>query len=46
MPATVDLGALMDRMPRRLTPLEEGLRTYVVPTDDLALRIGANVEAT
>jgi uncharacterized protein YbjT (DUF2867 family)/ligand-binding SRPBCC domain-containing protein len=44
-PATVDLGPLLERMPRRLTPLEEGLRTYVVPTDDLALRIGANVEA-
>ena len=30
-PATVDLGPLLDRMPRRLTPLEEGLRTYLGP---------------
>ena len=28
-PATVDLGPLLERMPRRLTPLEEGLRTYL-----------------
>ena len=28
-PATVDLGPLLARMPRRLTPLEEGLRTYL-----------------
>jgi NADH dehydrogenase len=30
-PATVDLQPLLDRMPRRLTPLEEGLRTYLDP---------------
>jgi NADH dehydrogenase len=30
-PATVDLGPLLQRMPRRLTPLEEGLRTYLAP---------------
>ena len=30
-PATVDLGPLLERMPRRLTPLEEGLRTYLGP---------------
>ncbi len=28
-PATVDIGPLLERMPRRLTPLEEGLRTYL-----------------
>jgi NADH dehydrogenase len=30
-PATVDLAPLLERMPRRLTPLEEGLRTYLAP---------------
>ncbi len=30
-PAVVDLGPLLERMPRRLTPLEEGLRTYLAP---------------
>jgi len=30
-PATVDLAPLLERMPRRLTPLEEGLRTYLGP---------------
>ncbi|MBA2382500.1 MAG: NAD(P)H-binding protein [Chloroflexi bacterium] len=30
-PATVDLAPLLKRMPRRLTPLEEGLRTYLAP---------------
>jgi NADH dehydrogenase len=30
-PATVDLSPLLERMPRRLTPLEEGLRTYLGP---------------
>jgi uncharacterized protein YbjT (DUF2867 family)/ligand-binding SRPBCC domain-containing protein len=30
-PATVDLGPLLERMPRRLTALEEGLRTYLAP---------------
>jgi NADH dehydrogenase len=30
-PATVDLTPLLERMPRRLTPLEEGLRTYLAP---------------
>jgi len=28
-PATVDNGPLLARLPRRLTPLEEGLRTYL-----------------
>jgi uncharacterized protein YbjT (DUF2867 family)/ligand-binding SRPBCC domain-containing protein len=30
-PATVDLGPLMERLPRRLTPLEDGLGTYLAP---------------
>ena len=30
-PATVDLSPLVERMPRRLTPLEEGLATYLGP---------------
>jgi NADH dehydrogenase len=30
-PAEIDLGPLMERMPRRLTPLEEALGTYLVP---------------
>lgn len=30
-PATVDLGPLLERLPRRLTPLEEGLATYLGP---------------
>jgi uncharacterized protein YbjT (DUF2867 family)/ligand-binding SRPBCC domain-containing protein len=36
-PATVDIAPLMERMPRRLTPLEEGLRRYLVPTEGLSL---------
>ncbi len=31
-PATVDVGPLLARMPRRLTPLAEGLATYLGPT--------------
>jgi NADH dehydrogenase len=30
-PATVDLEPLLARLPRRLTPLEEGLATYLAP---------------
>jgi uncharacterized protein YbjT (DUF2867 family)/ligand-binding SRPBCC domain-containing protein len=30
-PATVDLAPLLERMPRRLTRLEEGLATYLAP---------------
>ncbi|HUQ44032.1 MAG TPA: NAD(P)H-binding protein [Candidatus Limnocylindria bacterium] len=30
-PATVDLGPLLERMPRRLTPLDEALATYLSP---------------
>jgi NADH dehydrogenase len=33
-PATVDLAPLMERMPRRLTPFEEGLATYLGPDRD------------
>jgi NADH dehydrogenase len=28
-PAVVDIGPLLERMPRRLTPLEDGLRMYL-----------------
>lgn len=31
-PATVDLGPLLATMPRRLTPLDEGLASYLAPT--------------
>jgi hypothetical protein len=31
-PATVDIGPLLARMPRRLTPLREGLATYLAPS--------------
>jgi nucleoside-diphosphate-sugar epimerase/ligand-binding SRPBCC domain-containing protein len=30
-PATVDSSVLLERMPRRLTPLDEGLATYLSP---------------
>ena len=30
-PATVDVAPLLQRMPRRLTPLDEGLATYLAP---------------
>ncbi len=30
-PATVDIGPLLERMPRRLTPFDEGLATYLAP---------------
>jgi uncharacterized protein YbjT (DUF2867 family)/ligand-binding SRPBCC domain-containing protein len=30
-PATVDLSPLLERMPRRLTPLDEGLASYLDP---------------
>ena len=30
-PATVDIGPLLERMPRRLTRLEEGLSSYLTP---------------
>ena len=31
-PAEVDIRPLLERMPRRLTPLDEGLETYLSPT--------------
>jgi hypothetical protein len=33
-PATVDNGPLMEAMPRRLTPLEEGLAAYLGRPED------------
>ncbi len=36
-PATVDLGPLLELMPRRLTPLAEALRTYLAPASKRAL---------
>jgi uncharacterized protein YbjT (DUF2867 family)/ligand-binding SRPBCC domain-containing protein len=30
-PATVDIGPLLEHMPRRLTPLDEGLASYLAP---------------
>ena len=33
-PATVDVAPLLRRMPRRLTPLEEGLATYLAPAGE------------
>jgi NADH dehydrogenase len=36
-PATVDLGPLLERMPRRLTPLDEGLASYLGTAGDGAL---------
>ena len=30
-PATVDVGPLLERMPRRLTPLDAGLASYLAP---------------
>ena len=44
-PATVDIGPLMERMPRRLTPLEEALRTYLAPVSDRALRFDESATA-
>jgi uncharacterized protein YbjT (DUF2867 family)/ligand-binding SRPBCC domain-containing protein len=35
-PAVVDVGPLLARMPRRLTPLDEGLATYLGPASDAA----------
>jgi NADH dehydrogenase len=39
-PATVDVRPLLERMPRRLTPLDEGLATYLGPAPDRELRFG------
>lgn len=38
-PATVDLEPLLAKLPRRLTPLGEGLRTYLVPGTDESITI-------
>lgn len=52
-PATVDVGPLLDRMPRRLTPLDEGVATYLAPNagpgylafdDDHPMEAGAAAE--
>ncbi len=32
-PASVDIGPLLERMPRRLTPLDEGLASYLKPAE-------------
>jgi uncharacterized protein YbjT (DUF2867 family) len=42
-PATVDIGPLIERMPRRLTPLDEALGTYLAP-DSSPARIAINDE--
>jgi NADH dehydrogenase len=44
-PATVDLGPLLERLPRRLTPLEEGLRTYLTPTEGGRIEFDADGES-
>jgi NADH dehydrogenase len=44
-PATVDLAPLLARMPRRLTPLDEGLATYLTP-DSGPGRVGIDVPTT
>jgi uncharacterized protein YbjT (DUF2867 family)/ligand-binding SRPBCC domain-containing protein len=48
-PAIVDLTPLLERMPRRLTPLEEGLATYLAPQSGdvtLAFDVAATALAT
>ena len=34
-PATVDVAPLLERMPRRLTPLDEGLASYLRPSEGI-----------
>lgn len=41
-PATVDIGPLLARMPRRLTSLEEGLRQYLAPANGLKLAMNGD----
>ena len=36
-PAIVDVSPLLERMPRRLTPLHEGMATYLAPARDRVL---------
>ncbi len=48
-PAVVDIEPLLERMPRRLTPLDEGLRTYLgatAPDATLAIDDGVLVTRT
>jgi NADH dehydrogenase len=44
-PATVDLRPLLERMPRRLTPLGEGLATYLGPNAAAAARMTLAIDA-
>ncbi|HET7520500.1 MAG TPA: NAD(P)H-binding protein [Candidatus Limnocylindria bacterium] len=39
-PATVDVVPLLERMPRRLTPLDEGLGSYLAPGANGDIRFG------
>ena len=44
-PAVVDLAGLLQRMPRRLTPLAEGLRTYLgLRTEDASIAFDGSPE--
>jgi NADH dehydrogenase len=44
-PAVVDLAGLLQRMPRRLTPLAEGLRTYLgMRTEDASIAFDGSPE--
>jgi NADH dehydrogenase len=50
-PATVDLGPLLARMPRSLTPLDAGLASYLAPSSGPAIvsidaALGAPVQTT
>ena len=44
-PATVDVGPLLERMPRRLTPLEEGLATYLRAPEGVRWKAPGTTEA-
>ena len=44
-PATVDIGPLLARLPRRLTPLQEGLREYLAPAHGLVLSFDGDVDS-
>ncbi|HEX6656034.1 MAG TPA: NAD(P)H-binding protein [Candidatus Limnocylindria bacterium] len=44
-PATVDLQPLLDRMPRRLTPLDEGLASYLGPDAIGPVQFGESMAA-
>ena len=45
-PATVDIGPLLARMPRRLTPLEEGLRAYLEPAHGMAIAMNGDGDSS